>query len=386
MADSRRLLAMEMQRFASLVMSRRYDLAFQKLRVMLDPGLDSTVKEMLREASSACLRSAAQIPIEEKLELLDFLQGCFDLACDIEEQFVLRYETLILRETFCVEYPELVVSAEEWMDFARACSRSFFFSNAVKAYEMAMKHMTCVEDWPQAITEREFAVQAEALEVLKRKEGSKPITKTNKDQMPSGAAQYLSAIKKLNSQKLRDYGLRKLVNQAGQETRNAVPDLMPETRLLPDRDSSMKNFQMDGAGDNEPRKCCVTTARQALPENVIACSTCPKLSPGGKGALVLVVDDARTFHGGSKACDLGQAPCVASSHEVFRAVSNKDPKSLVAPSSNAACVGHLTHRRINPANLTVRGEDFKIPSQSDENREFPSRETLQLFRVVDAQI
>ncbi|XP_024532068.1 uncharacterized protein LOC9640008 [Selaginella moellendorffii] len=229
MADSRRLLAMEMQRFASLVMSRRYDLAFQKLRVMLDPGLDSTVKEMLREASSACLRSAAQIPIEEKLELLDFLQGCFDLACDIEEQFVLRYETLILRETFCVEYPELVVSAEEWMDFARACSRSFFFSNAVKAYEMAMKHMTCVEDWPQAITEREFAVsaargtsevQAEALEVLKRKEGSKPITKTNKDQMPSGAAQYLSAIKKLNSQKLRDYGLRKLVNQAGQETRN----------------------------------------------------------------------------------------------------------------------------------------------------------------------
>ncbi|XP_024522075.1 uncharacterized protein LOC9643624 [Selaginella moellendorffii] len=229
MADSRRLLAMEMQRFASLVMSRRYDLAFQKLRVMLDPGLDSTVKEMLREASSACLRSAAQIPIEEKLELLDFLQCCFDLACDIEEQFVLRYETLILRETFCVEYPELVVSAEEWMDFARACSRSFFFSNAVKAYEMAMKHMTCVEDWPQAITEREFAVsaargtsevQAEALEVLKRKEGSKPITKTNKDQMPSGAAQYLSAIKKLNSQKLRDYGLRKLVNQAGQETRN----------------------------------------------------------------------------------------------------------------------------------------------------------------------
>ncbi|KMT05388.1 hypothetical protein BVRB_7g175190 isoform B [Beta vulgaris subsp. vulgaris] len=140
------LSAHQLSLFYSQIQLRRFDdstlrileliLSSKDVKLLLE--LRSKLKEFLRSQSLIAIREAAEKPIEHKLLILEFLVRAFAIVDDIESCLAVRYEGLIMRDTWTVNHLELRVSCSEWMNFAEDAFNNEYYSVTAKACENAL--------------------------------------------------------------------------------------------------------------------------------------------------------------------------------------------------------------------------------------------------------
>ncbi|XP_056687690.1 protein DOUBLE-STRAND BREAK FORMATION [Spinacia oleracea] len=132
--------------FCSQIKLRRFDdstlrileliLSSKDVKLLLE--FRSELKEFLRSESLIAIREASEKPVEHKLLILDFLVRAFAIVDDLESCLAVRYEGLVLRDSWTISHPELRVSCSEWMKFAEDAFNNEFYSVTVKACENAL--------------------------------------------------------------------------------------------------------------------------------------------------------------------------------------------------------------------------------------------------------
>ncbi|KAL3616214.1 hypothetical protein CASFOL_039604 [Castilleja foliolosa] len=101
-------------------------------------GVESALKEFMRDESLLILGEIAQESVEMKLLCADFLIHAFAIIGDVESCLALRYEALVMREEKATTHPGLRVTCKEWLTFAEHSLENGFNSIANHACEKAL--------------------------------------------------------------------------------------------------------------------------------------------------------------------------------------------------------------------------------------------------------
>ncbi|XP_021720982.1 uncharacterized protein LOC110688523 [Chenopodium quinoa] len=126
---------------------RILELILSSKDVKLSLEFRSTLKEFLRSESLIAIREASGKSVEHKLLILDFLVRAFAIVDDVESCLAVRYEGLVMRDSWTISHPELRVSCSEWMNFAEDAFNNDFYSATAKACEYALLYLNGKSDF-----------------------------------------------------------------------------------------------------------------------------------------------------------------------------------------------------------------------------------------------
>ncbi|XP_021716273.1 uncharacterized protein LOC110684171 [Chenopodium quinoa] len=120
-------------------------LSSKDVKLLLD--FRSRLKEYLRSESLIVIHEASERSVEQKLLILDFLVRAFAIVGDVESCLAVRYEGLVMRDSWTINHPELRVLCCEWMNFAEDAFNNDFYSVTAKACEYALLCLNVKSDF-----------------------------------------------------------------------------------------------------------------------------------------------------------------------------------------------------------------------------------------------
>ncbi|CAA0820613.1 Unknown protein [Striga hermonthica] len=192
-------------------------------------GVESALKQMMRDESLIVLGEIAMEAVEIKLLCVDFLVRVFAVIGDVESCLVLRYEALVMRKEKATTHPGLQVSSKEWLNFVESSVENGFHSIARHACEKAImscgtncvarakmddilhdghviKKIRRLKDVAQLAISSQ-SVEAQALMHLKQKEDEKSTLQVAPilEAKSSGSSRFRTGIMKHNLRKFHAY-------------------------------------------------------------------------------------------------------------------------------------------------------------------------------------